>query len=194
MVNSITNLGIMISGQGSNAKSLITNCLHQNAVKIRVLISTKPNEPARHFAETHDVAYVELCPWHELESIDVLRQHEVEVVVLAGFLRKISSEFILAFPKGILNLHPSLLPKYGGKGMYGHHVHQKVFENKERTTGITIHLVNEHYDEGEILAQFTCVLDEFDDPTTIANKIQELEHRHFPEVVLQFCKRLQGAV
>jgi phosphoribosylglycinamide formyltransferase-1 len=194
MVNSITNLGIMISGQGSNAKNLITNYLHQNAVKIQVLISTKPNEPARHFAENHDVAYVELCPWHEPESIDVLRQHDVDVVVLAGFLRKISTEFILAFPKGILNLHPSLLPKYGGKGMYGHHVHQKVFENKERTTGITIHLVNEHYDEGEILAQFTCVLEEFDDPTTIANKIQELEHRHFPEVVLQFCKRLQGAI
>jgi phosphoribosylglycinamide formyltransferase-1 len=188
------HVGILISGEGSNAKNLITKYLHQNTIRVKVLISSKPNEIARHFAESHGVAYVEICPWHEIESIEVLRQNEVEVVVLAGFLRKISTEFILSFPKGMLNLHPSLLPKYGGKGMYGHHVHQKVFENKERTTGITIHLVNEHYDEGEILAQFTCVLDEFDDPTTIANKIRELEHRHFPEVVLQFCERLQGAV
>lgn len=184
----------MISGQGSNAKNLITKYLHQHTAKIQVLISTKDHETLRLFSESCGVAYMEICPWNEQKAIDILRQHEVDVVILAGFLRKITPDFILAFPKGILNLHPSLLPKYGGKGMYGYHVHQRVFENKERTTGITIHLVNEHYDEGEILAQFTCLLDEFDDPTTIAKKIQALEHRYFPEVILGFCKRLQGAV
>jgi len=187
-------IGILISGDGSNSKNLIANYLHQKVSKIKVLISTKSNDTARNFAESYGVAYAEIHPWNEREAMNVLQRHEVDVVVLAGFLRKIGSDFIQAFPQGILNLHPSLLPKYGGKGMYGHHVHQRVYENKEHTTGITIHLVNENYDEGEILAQFACLLDEFDDPTTIANKIKTLEHRHYPEVILGFCKRLQGAV
>jgi len=102
---------------------------------------------------------------------------------LAGFLKKIPEEIIRTFPNKIINLHPSLLPKFGGKGMYGMHVHNAVIEAKERVSGITIHYVNEEYDEGKIIKQFNTTIEETDDPQTLFEKIRELETIHFPQVV-----------
>jgi phosphoribosylglycinamide formyltransferase-1 len=121
----------------------------------------------------------------------VLDKTGIDVVVLAGFLKKISSEFIASFPNRMINIHPSLLPKYGGAGMYGQRVHEAVFSNKESNTGITIHLVNEHYDEGEILVQHACAVDPNDTPTTIESKVHQLEHRFFPKAVEQYCLSLK---
>jgi phosphoribosylglycinamide formyltransferase-1 len=121
----------------------------------------------------------------------VLDKTGIDVVVLAGFLKKISSAFIASFPNRIINIHPSLLPKYGGAGMYGQRVHEAVFSNKEPNTGITIHLVNEHYDEGKILVQHACALHPNDTPATIESKVHQLEHQYFPKAVEQYCLSLK---
>jgi phosphoribosylglycinamide formyltransferase-1 len=112
----------------------------------------------------------------------------VKYVVLAGYMKLIPSEFISQFRNRILNIHPALLPKYGGKGMYGMNVHRAVIKNKEPESGITIHLVNEKYDEGPILFQAQCSIDEGDSPELLAEKIHALEHEHFPQVISDFIR------
>ncbi len=112
-----------------------------------------------------------------------LKEEKIDWVILAGFLLKIPVELIRAFPDRMVNIHPALLPKYGGKGMYGSHVHEAVKAAGEKETGITIHLVNENYDEGKIVFQAHTALDELDTPDSIAAKVHELEHRYFPEVI-----------
>ena len=114
---------------------------------------------------------------------DVLKDYNVSMIVLAGFLLKIPSYMIKAYPNSILNIHPALLPKYGGKGMYGMNVHKAVIENKEEKSGITIHYVNENYDEGAIIFQATCDIDEHDLPEDVKTKVQALELCHFPSVI-----------
>ncbi|WP_332913375.1 formyltransferase family protein [Algoriphagus boritolerans] len=104
-------------------------------------------------------------------------------MILAGFLLKIPEDLIRAFPDRMVNIHPALLPKYGGKGMYGHHVHEAVKAAGDTETGITIHLVNEHYDEGKIIFQAATKVTQDDTPDTIAQKVHVLEHRYFPEVI-----------
>jgi phosphoribosylglycinamide formyltransferase-1 len=115
--------------------------------------------------------------------LEFLKLEKVEWIVLAGFLRKIPMNLIQAYPQRIINLHPSLLPKYGGKGMYGSRVHKAVLNNKEPKSGISIHLVNEEFDQGKLIAQFSCKLETEDDLETLEQKIQELEHHHFPRVI-----------
>ena len=106
-----------------------------------------------------------------------------DLIVLAGFLWKVPEKIVRAFPNRIVNIHPALLPKYGGKGMYGIRVHRAVVENGESESGITIHYVNEHYDEGAIIFQAKCAIDEHDTAETLAEKIHELEHKHFPATI-----------
>ena len=120
--------------------------------------------------------------------LDILKQLQPDLIVLAGFLWKIPEGFIDAFPNKIINIHPALLPKYGGKGMYGQHVHDAVIANKEIESGITIHYVNEHYDEGAVIFQASCTLNETDTPQTLSAKIHELEMEHFPKVIESLLK------
>ncbi|MDX5477506.1 MAG: phosphoribosylglycinamide formyltransferase, partial [Cyclobacteriaceae bacterium] len=112
-----------------------------------------------------------------------LQDLEVDFVVLAGFLQKIPANMIHAYPDQIVNIHPALLPKYGGKGMYGMKVHQAVKDSGETETGITIHLVNEHYDEGKIIFQAAVTVEPSDSPEAIAQKVHQLEHKYFPNVI-----------
>jgi phosphoribosylglycinamide formyltransferase-1 len=118
----------------------------------------------------------------------LVSSYGVKYVVLAGYMKLIPSEFISQFRNRILNIHPALLPKYGGKGMYGMNVHRAVIKNKEPESGITIHLVNEKYDEGPILFQAQCSIDEGDSPELLAEKIHALEHEHFPQVISDFIR------
>jgi phosphoribosylglycinamide formyltransferase-1 len=113
----------------------------------------------------------------------LLKEKNINLIVLAGFLLKIPSSIINAFPNKIINIHPSLLPKFGGKGMYGSKVHEEVIANAEKESGITIHYVNEKYDEGGIIFQAKCSIDKNDTPETLANKIHILEYKHFPAVI-----------
>lgn len=112
-----------------------------------------------------------------------LQALQIDAIVLAGFLWLIPSDFVQAFPRRIINIHPALLPQYGGKGMYGSHVHQAVWEQGEKETGITVHYVNEHYDEGAIIHQARVALTSNDTPETIAQKVHVLEYEHFPRVI-----------
>jgi phosphoribosylglycinamide formyltransferase-1 len=112
-----------------------------------------------------------------------LKEAGITMIILAGFLWKIPQQLIIAFPRRIINIHPALLPKYGGKGMYGAKVHQAVIEAGEKETGITIHYVDEHYDNGDIIFQATCPVDPDDTPEKLAQRIHILEHQHFPLVI-----------
>lgn len=115
--------------------------------------------------------------------VNELLHQKIDLVVLAGFLWLIPESLVKAFPNRIINIHPALLPKYGGKGMYGHFVHEAVVANKEKESGITIHYVNEHYDDGKVIFQGKCSLEPSDSAETVAQKIQRLEAEHFPRVV-----------
>lgn len=119
--------------------------------------------------------------------LKLLRQHAITHIVLAGYLSLIPAYLTAAYPQRIVNIHPALLPAYGGKGMYGHHVHEAVAAAGEKESGITIHLVNEHYDRGDILFQARCALTPEDTPERIAEKVHELEYRYFPEVIEQWA-------
>lgn len=129
----------------------------------------------------------------QLKNGDVLREllgQRIDLVVLAGFMRLVPAEMVRAFPGCILNIHPALLPKYGGKGMYGHRVHEAVLAAKERESGITIHHVNERYDEGEHIAQFRCAVAADDTPETLAERVHALEHAHYPATVEAFVRSM----
>jgi phosphoribosylglycinamide formyltransferase-1 len=115
--------------------------------------------------------------------LGTIKTSNLDLIVLAGFLWKFPEKILNEFPNKVINIHPALLPKYGGKGMYGMHVHEAVVKNKETETGITIHYVNEHYDEGAIIFQAKCKVNPKDSPEDVANKINRLEMEHFPKVV-----------
>ena len=117
------------------------------------------------------------------EVVKILQENQIDWVILAGFLWLVPKNMVEAFPNRIINIHPALLPKYGGKGMYGHFVHEAVVENRETESGITIHFVNEHYDEGDVIFQASFPVLPTDTPEDVARKGQVLEHKHFPEVI-----------
>ena len=118
-----------------------------------------------------------------------LKKHQIDFIVLAGFLWKLPVQLIQAYPKKVINIHPALLPKYGGKGMFGSKVHESVIANKEKESGITIHYVDELYDHGEIILQSKCLVDDDDTPDTLAQKIHALEHTHYPAVINDLIKK-----
>lgn len=124
--------------------------------------------------------------------LEALSEYKISFIVLAGFLWKVPEYLIKAFPDKIINIHPALLPKYGGKGMYGSHVHKSVVENKESESGITIHLVNENYDEGRIIFQGKCAVNEDDTTETVAQKVHELEYLHFPTIIAEYIRNHKG--
>lgn len=136
---------------------------------------------ARH--ENIDVLLVNKEVFSSEVLLDNLEHYQADLLVLAGFLWKIPDFLIQAYDHRIINIHPSLLPKYGGKGMYGSHVHEAVVANKESESGITIHLVNEEYDKGTILLQKTTPLNEYDTPASLAERIHALEHKWYPKVL-----------
>ena len=181
-----TNIAIFISGKGSNALNLITYFKNSEQFKICLIFATKENPELERSCAINTIAFhfsskngLEL----EKDQIQLCLANSISWVVLAGYLKHISPSFIALFPNRIINIHPSLLPKFGGKGMYGIHVHQAVLENKEQETGITIHYVNEHYDEGEFIFQKSVNIEDFKTAEEIAHKIHELEHKYFSTVI-----------
>ena len=179
-------IAIFVSGTGSNALKIISHVQSSALIEVGFVLTNNPDSEILVSAQQHDV----LTLAHsnaEVESgsflVDLCTKHQIDYIILAGFLRKIPAELIAAFPDKIINIHPALLPDFGGAGMYGMHVHQVVFDNKEQETGITIHYVNEHYDEGEFIFQKSVNIEACNTPEEIAHKIQELEHQFFPEVI-----------
>ena len=188
------NIAIFASGGGSNAEKIIHHFDHvpQGTIALIVTDNRKAGVIAR--AENHNI------PWYVHSSGDMedgtlltlLEEYKIDFIVLAGYLKKISPDLIEAFPNAIVNIHPALLPKFGGKGMYGMNVHKAVVEAGENESGPTIHYVNENYDEGNIIAQFTCKIDKNTSPEEVQKKVLQLEHKHYPKVIEQLILQLNG--
>lgn len=177
---------LLASGAGSNARNIIQYFAQRPDVIIDLVASNKQNAGVLQIAREHAIDTYILNRANFLEGEDFLRElnaRKTDVIILAGFLWKVPANLIQAFPDKIINIHPALLPAYGGKGMYGHFVHEAVAANHEKESGITIHFVNEHYDEGAILFQARVGLSEHATPQEIEMKVRALEMEHFPAVI-----------
>ena len=179
------NIVIFASGAGSNAQAIINYFSGSEKVNIALIISNKSKAGVLDIAQTEeiDAILIDKKIINNEDFLKILKDYKTDLIVLAGYLWKIPDYLIKAFENKIVNIHPSLLPKYGGKGMYGSHVHKAVIENKETESGITIHLVNEEYDKGEILLQEKVEVSLGDTPETLARKIHKLEHAHFAKTI-----------
>ena len=176
---------LFASGTGSNVENIIHHFKnHQDIIVVGVL-TNNPNAQVIDKAKNHNVPTL-IFNREQLTDgfvFDKIAELKPDLIVLAGFLWKMPEEIVKAYPNKIINIHPALLPKYGGKGMYGIKVHQTVLDNKEKETGITIHYVNEHYDEGEFIFQQKVAIEDCKTPEDVADKIHELEHKHFPIII-----------
>lgn len=181
-------LVIFASGSGSNAVNVCTQFKLHPKITVAALFCNNPNAGVIAKMEAMGIP-VELFNREtfkqETSFLALLQKYQPDMLALLGFLWKVPDYLVQAYPKKIINLHPALLPKFGGKGMYGHHVHEAVKAANETETGITLHWVNAHYDEGEIIAQFTCALNQQDTAESIAQKIHVLEQAHVPQVIEQ---------
>ena len=177
---------IFASGSGSNAENLIRFFHNRDNVSVIQVLTNNPRAKVLDRCKRLKISALSFNRTAFFETLDVLNLLKVtnpDLIVLAGFLWKVPENILESFPDKIINIHPALLPKYGGKGMYGIKVHEAVVRNKETETGITIHYVNENYDEGAIIFQSRCNIDPSDDAEKVAAKIHELEMEHFPKVV-----------
>lgn len=176
---------IFASGSGSNAENIIKYFEGRSVGTVVAVFTNNSNAGVLDRAKKLDVPTV-IFSKDDLNSGKVLQnvnQFQPDLIVLAGFLLKFPDDLIEAYPNAVINIHPALLPKFGGKGMYGMYIHIAVVENKEIETGITIHYVNENYDEGNVIFQQNVSLSESDTPESVAVKIHELEQKHFPEII-----------
>ncbi len=181
-----TAIALFASGNGSNAINLIRYFEKHPSVNVALVVCNKENAPV--VEKSRELGIEVLVVSNEevengLTLLQELDYRSIKWIVLAGFLRKIPLNLLRGYPNRIINVHPALLPKYGGQGMYGMNVHRAVVDAKELKSGISIHLVNEEFDKGELLAQFETEILATDTPEMVAEKVQMLEHRHFPEVV-----------
>ncbi|MBX2840597.1 MAG: phosphoribosylglycinamide formyltransferase [Flammeovirgaceae bacterium] len=185
MINRKIHIAIFASGTGSNAVKIIDFFKEQKNISFSVL-SNKKDAPVLEKAQSLGVETLTFTKdefFNQEEVLNYLKSKQTNLIVLAGFLWLVPSNIIQSFPNRIINIHPALLPKFGGKGMYGMKVHQAVVEAKEKETGITIHYVDEQYDHGTVIVQEKFNVAEKDTPEDVANKIHQLEHYHYPRVV-----------
>lgn len=176
---------LFASGGGSNAVQIMQYARQRNTYTVAAVFTNNPNAGVLEKAKSHQIPTV-VFNREELNNGSVLQQvNQInpDLIVLAGFLWKFPSDIIADYPNKVINIHPALLPNYGGKGMYGIHVHRAVHENKEAESGITIHYVNDNYDEGNIILQKSVNVQECKTPEEVAAKVLELEHEHLPKVI-----------
>jgi phosphoribosylglycinamide formyltransferase-1 len=187
------NIAVFASGSGTNAERLFENFRDHPRGRVAVLLTNNPQAGAIARADRFEVPVVVFTK-QELATTNALlaqlQAYAVDLIVLAGFLLKIPPKLIAAYPDRIVNLHPALLPAHGGKGMYGRHVHEAVVAAGETETGISIHYVNEHYDEGRLIRQVRCAVLPTDGPEDVAARVHRLEHQHYPEVVEELVNQL----
>lgn len=181
----LRKIAILASGNGTNAEKIITHFKDSAKAEIAVVASNKKEAYVLERAKKHGIPFFSFSKveMEEGKVAEKLLQLHIDLIVLAGFLLKVPEHLIEAFPDRIINIHPALLPKFGGKGMYGSFVHQAVKEKGELTTGITIHLVNNHYDEGRIIFQDSVEIMPEDSPEDIAEKVHALEHKYYPKII-----------
>ncbi len=185
----MNNIAILASGSGTNAEAIVDYFSSNNSIRVVCIISNKANAGVLDRAQRLGIpAYVfsNIEMREGIRPLTLLSELGVNLVVLAGYLNLISEPWLEAYPDRIINIHPALLPRYGGKGMYGQHVHEAVIAAREAQSGITIHLINERYDEGRFLLQATCPVFPSDTPESLAQRIHTLEHRFYPSTIEQF--------
>ncbi|MFO0468226.1 MAG: phosphoribosylglycinamide formyltransferase [Bacteroidota bacterium] len=193
MSKSVKNLAILASGAGSNAQKILEYFSSRRDIAVRLIVSNKKDAGVLNIAKlaSIDTFVVTRDSFYSSTNLLVeLDKRNIDFIVLAGFLWLIPPYLIQHYPDRIINIHPALLPKYGGKGMYGHFVHEAVHLAKDTHSGITIHFVNEKYDEGSIVFQERCEILPSDQPEDIAKKVQVLEHSHYPTVIDQLVSSL----
>ncbi|MEX2483648.1 MAG: formyltransferase family protein [Brumimicrobium sp.] len=182
-------LAIFASGNGSNAVRLIEHFRNHPEIKVVTVLSNNKNAGVIEKVKNENIEKLVITNDEAANGkllIDLMQKQGVDYIILAGYLRKIPAELINAFEEKIINVHPALLPKFGGKGMYGIHVHQAVKEAREKETGISIHLVNQNFDEGRVLARHKVIVDEFDEKEEIQRKVQALEHHFFAKEIEKY--------
>ncbi len=184
---------IFASGSGTNAENIIQYFQLSDFAKVSLVLSNKNTAKVLDRAKNLKVPYFSFTKEELVVSnkiLDLLIKEDPDIIVLAGFLLKFPESILKQFPDKVINIHPALLPKYGGKGMYGSRVHESVLENNETETGITIHFVNENYDEGAIIFQERVRLSENETPETVAAKVHLLEYEFFPKVIEKVLKNI----
>lgn len=187
------NIAIFASGSGTNAEAIIKYFQNSKYGKIALILSNNKNAYVLERARNYNIPSVVFNRdefYHSTQIIDILRQHKIGFVVLAGFMWLVPGALVESYEKRMVNIHPALLPKYGGKGMYGMHVHEAVVKNGETESGITIHWVNKVYDDGQIVFQVKCKVDTTDTPEDVAAKIHTLEHANYPRVIEEQVQKL----
>lgn len=184
------NAAIFASGEGTNAENLFKYFANDPRIKFKLVITNRDNAGviarAEKFKKNVQIVGKASLENYSEKLIEFLKLEKIDLIILAGFLLKMPDAFIKAFPNKIINIHPALLPKYGGKGMYGHHVHEAVIANHETESGITIHYVNEEYDKGNIILQAKCEVSPDDTADTLSKKIRALEFEYLPKAVERF--------
>ena len=183
---------LFASGSGTNAENIILHFNKKNLGTVVAVFSNNPNAKVLDRAEKLNVPAV-IFSKEELNEAKVLQKlnsFQPDLIVLAGFLLKFPQNIIEAYPNKIINIHPALLPKYGGKGMYGDRVHEAVLAKHEKESGITIHYVNKDYDKGDIIFQTKCKIDPGETPDTLAAKVHALEYEHFPRIIEELVLKL----
>ena len=182
-------LAIFGSGAGSNAENICVYFNNSSDIKVVMMCTNRKDAFIVERAKKLKIPMV-FTSKTELENFDdlakILEKYQVDYIILAGFLLKIPSKMIEQYPNKIINIHPALLPKYGGKGMYGENIYKAVLENKETQTGITIHLVNQNYDEGKIIKQYACDVSKTENLSSLESKIHKLEFSNFPQTLEKY--------
>lgn len=180
------HIAIFASGEGTNAQNIIDHFKSSTTIKVALVVCNKPSANVLNRARHEGIETLILDRETFFESDKIVQQlssANIDLIVLAGFLWKIPENLIHAFPNKIINIHPALLPKFGGQGMYGMHVHKAVVDAKEKESGISIHFVDPHYDEGQLISQHACPILITDTPEMVAKKIHQLEKEFFPKVI-----------
>jgi phosphoribosylglycinamide formyltransferase 1 len=180
------NIAIFASGSGTNAENIITYFSTRNSAKVALILSNKKDAFVLKRAAKHNIDSLFFDRkdfYHSDTVLNCLSAYGIDFIVLAGFLWLVPDNILRKYNHKIINIHPALLPDYGGKGMYGEKVHQSVIDNMEKESGISIHFVNEKYDEGDIIFQARCSIEPHDTPEILANKVHALEYKYFPVII-----------
>lgn len=186
-----SKIAILASGSGSNAENIVSYFANSSKFEFPVILSNKADAFVHQRAKKLNIPSFTFSRDEFIEGtpiLDLLKKYNIDYIILAGFLLKVPAILTTEFPDKIINIHPALLPKFGGKGMYGDKVHQAVVDAKEIESGITIHYVNEHYDEGNVVFQAKCEILPTDTAEIVASKVHALEYEHFPRVIEKIWK------
>jgi phosphoribosylglycinamide formyltransferase 1 len=190
-MSNVRRLAIFASGSGTNAENIIRYFQSNRKAAVAILFCNNAKAYVLQKAQKHGIkTYVfSREEFYNTDTVEkILTELKIDLIVLAGFLWLLPEKLVKLFPHRIINIHPALLPKHGGKGHYGLKVHEAVISNKEEVSGITIHYVNDKFDEGEIIAQFTCAVNRNETPDSLAAKVHKLEYEHYPKVIEQLLE------